>query len=304
MNNIGAMAAKAANPGKYGSAPPEVVSAIQQASARTGVDFSYLMAKAAQESSFDTQAKAGTSSATGLYQFIDRTWLGVVKAHGAEHGLGKFADQIKQTGSGEFHVADPAVRREILELRKDAKAAAAMAAEFASDNKAHLQREVGGKVGPTELYMAHFLGAGGASKFLNAMKKDPGQAATALFPDAAAANKSVFGGKTLQQVYDKFAAKFDQEFKAEALTPKAEPAATLFRAAGAAGGSATGIPRGVPEPGQRLSLFTTLMLSSLNTPMDKEGDKASKLGKPVNDLRGMIAPRAASVAAQAVGASI
>jgi Transglycosylase SLT domain len=302
VNNIGAMAAKAANQGKYGSAPPDVVSAIRQASFRTGVDFSYLMAKAAQESSFDTQAKARTSSATGLYQFIDSTWLGVVKTHGAAHGFGKFADQIKQTGSGEYHVADPAMRRQILDLRKDANAAAAMAAEFASDNKTHLEREVGGKIGSTELYMAHFLGAGGASKFLNAMKKDPNQSAAALFPDAAAANQNVFKGRTLQQVFDKFAAKFDQEFKAEALTPKAELSASLFRAAGS-GSPATGIPQGVPQAGQRLSLFTMLMLSSLDTPMDKEGGKTPRLGKPVNEMRGMVAPKAATLATQ-TGAAI
>src|SRR5690242_786525 len=55
---------------------PEVLASIQQASANTGMDFSYLMAQASRESSFDPTAKASTSSASGLYQFVEQTWLG------------------------------------------------------------------------------------------------------------------------------------------------------------------------------------------------------------------------------------
>ena len=68
--------------------------AIQQAAARTGVDFSYLLGQARIESGFDPNARARTSSATGLFQFIDQTWLGTVKRHGAEHGLAWAADLI------------------------------------------------------------------------------------------------------------------------------------------------------------------------------------------------------------------
>ncbi|HCH95135.1 MAG TPA: lytic transglycosylase, partial [Erythrobacter sp.] len=62
-------------------------SAIARAATRTGVDFDYLLAQAKLESGLDPSAKAGTSSATGLYQFIDSTWLRTLDRHGAKHGM-------------------------------------------------------------------------------------------------------------------------------------------------------------------------------------------------------------------------
>ena len=54
--------------------PKNVYDAIKNAAAKTGVNFTYLMEKAAVESSFNPDAKAKTSSATGLFQFIEQTW--------------------------------------------------------------------------------------------------------------------------------------------------------------------------------------------------------------------------------------
>ena len=85
-----------------------------------------------------------------------------------------------------------------------------MAAEFASDNKAYLQKTIGGKIGNTELYFAHFMGAGGASAFLSQLKKNPLSIAADIFPKEARANRNVFYDrktghpKTLQQVYNFF----------------------------------------------------------------------------------------------------
>jgi len=175
----------------------DVLSAVRQASARTGVDFRYMMAKAAQESAFDPAARARTSSATGLYQFIDQTWLGMVATHGARYGLEAEAAAIERMPGGRFAVADPATEARILGLRTDPGLNAALAAEFAAGNAEHLARTVGGPVGPTELYLAHFLGAKGAERFLTALRAEPGRAAADLFPAAAAANGAVFaeGGR-------------------------------------------------------------------------------------------------------------
>src|SRR3546814_9619557 len=101
-------------------------------------------------------ARAGTSSATGLYQFIDQSWLAVVKQHGAEHGLGWAADSISNN-NGRMTVADGATRQAILGLRNDPNVASLMAAEHASDNKAALESALGRPVTGTDLYMAHFL---------------------------------------------------------------------------------------------------------------------------------------------------
>ncbi len=194
-------------------AGPRVLSAIKTASAKTGVDFSYLLEKAAAESGFDTAAKSKSSSAGGLYQFIESTWLQMVKNHGHKYGLDRYADKIDENG----RISDPAAKKEILDLRYNPEKAALLAAEFAADNKSYLTEHLDkdyGPIGSTELYMAHFLGAGSATAFLNASKKTPLTAAADLFPKAARANRNVFYDsstgqpRTLAGVYDFFARKF------------------------------------------------------------------------------------------------
>lgn len=178
-------------------APAVVTDAIKTASAKTGVSFAYLMDKAAAESSFNPAAKAKTSSATGLFQFIESTWMDMVDRHGEKHGV-----DTNQS------------RQDLLNLRKDPALASVMAAEFAQDNKSYLQRNVGGDIGETEMYFAHFMGAGGANAFLSQMKKNPLSIGADLFPQAARANKNVFYDKstgepkTLQSIYDFFDKKF------------------------------------------------------------------------------------------------
>ena len=192
-----------------------VQSAIASASQKTGVDFSYLMGQAQIESGMRANAKAGTSSASGLYQFIDQSWLRVMKQHGAEHGMGWAADSITQTSSGRMTVSDPATKRAILALRNDPQAASLMAAEHASDNKDAIRSALGRDATGTDLYMAHFLGLGGAKSFLGNMAANPDKTAASLFPAAARANRNVFYAsngqpRSLEQVYSRFAAKLDK----------------------------------------------------------------------------------------------
>lgn len=168
-----------------------VQAAIQRASAATGVDFKYLMAQAKLESGLDPAARAATSSAAGLFQFVGGTWMETVERHGADHGLG-WAEQAITRNNGRASVADPAMRAQVLALRNDPDAASLMAAELARDNTAELQGFLGRMPDPTELYLAHFMGAGGARDFLGALQNDPAQAAAALFPQAAGANRPIF----------------------------------------------------------------------------------------------------------------
>lgn len=193
-----------------------VGAAIQQAALSTGTDFSYLLRQARIESGFNPNAKARTSSATGLFQFTEQTWLATVKKHGAEQGLGWAAAAIQKGANGHYHVADPNLRQAILNLRKDPQSAASMAAEFASDNRAYLERHLGRPVETVDLYLAHFLGAGGASKFLTAQDADPNTSAASVVPAAARANRSIFyksdgTPRTLAEVRDNFAAKLGVE---------------------------------------------------------------------------------------------
>lgn len=166
-----------------------VHAAIARAAERTGVDFQYLLAQAKIESGLNPTARASTSGASGLYQFIGSTWLNMLENHGAENGLGWAADAIERG-----RVADPAMRARIMALRFDPQASAAMAAELANDNAAALRPVLGREPDASELYLAHFLGQAGASQFLNALRDNPGQSAASIFPAAAAANRPIFYG--------------------------------------------------------------------------------------------------------------
>ena len=197
------------------SAQGRVAKAIQNASVETGVDFDYLMQQAKVESGLNPSAKAKTSSATGLYQFIEQTWLRMVKAHGTEHGYGRYADAIKQKSNGDLTVSNGRMRNEILNLRHDARASSLMAAELATENHDYLQQKTGITPGKTDLYMAHFLGAGGAANFIRSMQKNPWAPAASFFPEAARSNRGVFYAQgrplSLQQVYNNFRARFQDD---------------------------------------------------------------------------------------------
>ncbi len=175
-----------------GSGRDRVTAAIQLASANTGVQFGYLLNQARLESGLNPNARARTSSATGLFQFIDQTWLGMVRQHGAEHGLGWAAAQIRQGPNGRYYVADPGTRQQILDLRRQPEAASAMAAEYAADNGRYLENRLGRQMEPVDLYLAHFLGAGGAARFLRAHDANPDAAAAPLLAQAARANRPIF----------------------------------------------------------------------------------------------------------------
>jgi hypothetical protein len=201
-----------------------VGAAIQQAATSTGVDFGYLLGQARIESGFNPNARARTSSATGLYQFIEQTWLSTVKQHGAKHGLGWAANAIHQGANGRFSVADPGMRRAILDMRRDPEAAASMAAEFASDNQDHLEGKLGRPVESVDLYLAHFLGAGGAARFLSAHQANPNARADTLLPASARANRGVFYSKdgsprSFAEIRDRFAAKLGGSSPLPARTP-------------------------------------------------------------------------------------
>jgi hypothetical protein len=186
--------------------PPNVLAAIRAASAKTGADFDYLLSTAMRESGLDAQAKSKASSATGLFQFVEQTWLGLVKRFGERHGLSGYADAIQETNGGRYRVDSHDTRSAILALRKNPELSALMAGEAANETKQSLECTLGREVCEGELYAAHFLGAGAARQLIALKDKDPDCAADTAFPQAAKANRSIFyradgTAKTIGELY-------------------------------------------------------------------------------------------------------
>ncbi len=172
--------------------PLALSKALHSAAGRAGVSFDFMVQTAARESGLDSSAKAATSSAAGLFQFVEQTWLNMVSRHGKAHGLDAEATAIEAGANGRLGVADEAARERILNLRFDPKVSAQMAGELTRENAAVLQRHLGRKPEEAELYIAHFMGAGQASALINAADITPGAKAATLFPKEAKANRPIF----------------------------------------------------------------------------------------------------------------
>lgn len=169
-----------------------VEAAIQRASQATGVDFGFLMKTAGRESSFNPRARASSSSAAGLFQFVDQTWLATLKQHGAKHGYAPYADLISRGSDGRYRVGGGDARQAVMALKLDPHAASLMAGELASDHAAYLKGRTGRDPTAGELYAAHFLGPQGSARLIEALQSHPAASAAALFPDAAHANRAIF----------------------------------------------------------------------------------------------------------------
>lgn len=183
---------------------------IDNAAKKTGISGNYLLILAFQESSCNPRAQAGTSSAAGMFQFVEYTWLISLNKYGGKYGYEKYASAIHLSSNGKPDVADNEQRKKILNLRLDAYISALMAAELALDNRRYLERKVRRKLSATDLYLAHFLGASGASNFIVEMERNPWKKAAFLFPSAAKSNRSIFyssgngSPRTLGDIYSYF----------------------------------------------------------------------------------------------------
>lgn len=188
-----------------------LVDTIVRASKVVGADPTLLMAVADKESSFSTAVKAQTSSATGLYQFIEQTWLGVIYEFGTKHGLAADAKLIGRSGR-QFVVGDAAQRQRILDMRREPYISALLAAEMLKRDTLRLERALGRHLTGGEIYLIHFLGPDAAQTFIETMEETPGVKAAELLPRPAQANRPIFyadaGGETkvltVSEVHKKF----------------------------------------------------------------------------------------------------
>lgn len=130
------------------------------------------------ESGGDPRARAKTSSATGLGQFVSKTWLKTVRKHRPDLIEGRPTSQV-------------------LALRSDPRLAIEMLARHTEDNLEAL----GGDATDGALYLAHFAGAPTAKRLLAAERRDPSTPASKVFSrEAMEANASILDGKTVRQV--------------------------------------------------------------------------------------------------------
>jgi hypothetical protein len=169
-----------------------VTGAIRTAARATGVNFNYLLATAKVESDLDPNLTMRSSTATGLFQFLDQTWLETLKQAGPAFGYGNYAAAISKTASGNYQVTNPAMRREIMQLRKDPTANALMGGAFTQQNRAVLSQRIGHTPSEGELYIGHFFGPYTGARAINLAASNPTADAAAMFPAAARANRSIF----------------------------------------------------------------------------------------------------------------
>lgn len=165
-----------------------LVEKIMRAARVVNMDPVLLMAIADKESSFKTEVQAATSSASGLFQFIEKTWLGVVREFGLQHGLDAQARMMRER---ELSAAE---RTAVLDLRRDAYLSAVMAAEMLKRDSGRIAQRIGRNLTGGEVYLVHFLGPDGAERFIAQMAQKPETVAAELLPRPAAANKSIFYG--------------------------------------------------------------------------------------------------------------
>lgn len=183
---------------------------ILAAAKMAGVDPGLMATMASIESSFKPNAKASTSSATGLYQFTRKTWIAMLNKYGKKYGINPDTPP------------------------NDPRANALMAAEYIKENIGALKRVIRRPVTDTDVYAAHFLGAGGATNLLGS---NPNASAPSVDPDAAKANTAIFyqngRPRTVKEVYDvlnqKVSAhsdKYAAEARSEAKTMSTSPGST------------------------------------------------------------------------------
>ena len=257
--------------------------ALASAAGRAGVSFDFMVRTAARESGFDAAARAPGSSAAGLFQFVEQTWLSMVSRHGAANGLAKEAAAISTDENGKLVVADPKARRHILDLRLDPDVSAKMAGELTRENARILRQHLGRAPQEAELYVAHFLGAGKAAQLINAAAVTPGAQAAKLFPDAAHANRAIFytpkgGPRTVRTVLAALKSAHEPDHAAPAGAPRLGPEPGVIRSASGLAFGPARAPggRAFGAPVLRLTPAIIQILSEFSAPAAPDADTGSQ----------------------------
>ncbi len=160
---------------------------IAKASVGTGYDLNKLLITINNESGFNRFAKAQGSSATGLSQFLDQTWLAYMKQHGAGAGHAQQAAAIRFDADKKKYVVDggDSKRQEILNLRYDTYTAAYMTARYNQNTE-----RTTGSTDMAAVYKGYVFGQEGAARLAKADKRE--SAADIMGEKVVAANPGLF----------------------------------------------------------------------------------------------------------------
>jgi hypothetical protein len=270
--------------------PAAVTGAIRHASRVTGTNFKYLVATAQVESRFNPRAAAPTSTARGLFQFIEQTWLATLKEQGPALGYGRIADAIERAPSGQYVVANPRLTDRIMKLRNDPTANAVMAAAYTKSNAGKLSARLGRNPTEGELYVAHFLGSQGAGRLIALAEARPGLRADEVFPGAARANPSIFYDKgrprSVAEVYRSLVNRY-----AVARNERTEPPPAAAKAAQIATAPQPAKPRQslfAPDTAELTSAYAAA--EQINVPLARAADMGPVFHGLFRNSREAVAP--------------
>jgi hypothetical protein len=172
-------------------ADQSILAMLHHAARRHGVEPSLLIAMAWRESRFDPLAVNPQSSARGLMQFTEATWLETVRDYGAAHGLAQEAAVLRtDPRTGTISAPDTRELRHLLTMRFDPQLSAALAAARMAAARTTLEAGLARAVTASDLYAVHLLGMGGARRFLAAHGGQ--RAADVVGPQVAGRNRGVF----------------------------------------------------------------------------------------------------------------
>lgn len=175
---------------------------ILAAAKMVGVDPELASSIAGVESNYNPTARPYSkkegrflSSAAGYYQVIKDTWGYLLKTYGPKYGINPNTTAM------------------------DPRANALLGLSYIKENYDSLASKINRKVTDTDVYIAHFLGLGGAKRFLVAPPGDP--AINHVTASQASANKAIFYDssgrpKTVAEVYNGFSKKLETHRKPDA----------------------------------------------------------------------------------------
>lgn len=211
----------------------DVYEKMMHAAHEMGCDAAAMIKLAEGEAHFDPNAHVKSTDGLGVMQFTPGTWLGYIRDFGHDMGLDeKYLGKVhwqenfttKRNAVGTYTVdangnkkwrGDSALRKELLELRRDPALSMKAACLYAQSNQKILEQGVirgyddqdkpiykkkkgiplspyTGEFGRVELKLTHLLDGETALRFLHIAERHPKHAAADYFPSAAKHNPSVF----------------------------------------------------------------------------------------------------------------